>query len=263
MPILNYSILQDKNTGLPISATELEGMFFFGISIKDQSGNRMSEQDINFNIRSAMEEMEGFLNIKMVRQVIKENVQFSRNDFRHWGYVPTTYPVACPSKLVGFLGKIEQVTYPSSWLTVKKSNDGIAYHRSMYMVPSSDAVAVDNNSVIYSGVAPHVNYYGSSQVPFYWDVTYVTSFDRIPEDILMIMGKWATINIFAQLGDIILGAGIASQSLGIDGLSQSISTTSSATSSGYGSRIIQYKEDIKKSLPRLASKYKGMTLTSC
>jgi len=76
-----------------------------------------------------------------------------------------------------------------------------------------------------------------------------------------VIGKLAAINIFHQLGDIILGAGIASQSLGIDGLSQSISTTSSATNAGYGARITGYLADLKQARVDLKNKYDGNALT--
>lgn len=262
MPTVTYNIQSSKNDGLPLSPSELESLFFFGIGIKDQDGNRMSDADIAFNVRHATEEIEGFLNIKVTKQVISETQSYHLNDYQSWGYIPTTYPVICPYQLVGLLGKVEQVVYPSDWLTAKRTNDGIGYYRSMYLVPSA-AATTTQNTVVYSGVAPHMGHYGSRNIPHYWNARYVTSFDRMPEDILMAIGKLATINIFAQLGDIILGAGIASQSLGIDGLSQSISTTSSATSSGYGSRMVNYYKDLKEGMPRLKAKYGGITFTSC
>lgn len=263
MPTIQYNILSSKNNGLPLSASELEGLFFFGISIKDKAGNKMSESKIEFNIKNATEQMEGLLNIKMVKQVIQETEQYNINDYQSWGFVPTTYPVSCAGGITGFLGKVEQVIYPKEWISHKKSNDGISYWRSVHLIPTSEAATNPNNSVVYSGISPHMGHYGSKNIPNYWNIKYVTSFDRMPEDILMAIGKLATINIFAQLGDIILGAGIASQSIGLDGLSQSISTTSSATSSGYGSRIIQYQKDLKESLAQLQAKYKGFTTATC
>ena len=76
------------------------------------------------------------------------------------------------------------------------------------------------------------------------------------------IGKTAAINIFHIAGDLILGAGIASFSLGVDGLSQSISSTSSATNAGYGARILGYQDDIKKMMPILQAKYGGFTVTT-
>lgn len=56
-------------------------------------------------------------------------------------------------------------------------------------------------------------------------------------------------------GDLIAGAGVASQSLSIDGLSQSINTTASATSAGYGARIIQYSKELAGIMATLRSEY--------
>ena len=96
----------------------------------------------------------------------------------------------------------------------------------------------------------------------YWRVRYLTGFTEIPTDLLNVIGKTAAINIFHIAGDLILGAGIASFSLGVDGLSQSISSTSSATNAGYGARILGYQDDIKKMMPILIAKYGGFTVTT-
>lgn len=261
MPTLTYNILSSKNDGLPLSPSELESLYFFGIGIKDQAGNRMSEEDLSFTIKSAAEEIEGLLNIKITKQVIQESQSYNLDDYRAWGYIPTTYPVACASNLTGFLGQVEQVIYPKNWLSVKKSNDGISNHRSIYIIPTTEDSV--ENTVVYSGVAPHMGHWGARNIPNYWTVTYVTSFDRMPEDILNAIGKLAAINVFHQLGDIILGAGIASQSIGIDGLSQSIATTSSATNAGYGARVTGYLADLKLLIPRIKAKYGGILFTSC
>ena len=83
-------------------------------------------------------------------------------------------------------------------------------------------------------------YYGEADniFPNYWHAKYLTGFKKIPNDLLNVLGMLASINVLNIAGDIILGAGIASYSLSLDGLSQSISSTSSATNSGYGARII-------------------------
>jgi|GEM_PF-4030292 len=57
-------------------------------------------------------------------------------------------------------------------------------------------------------------------------------------------------------GDLLLGAGIAQQNISIDGLSQSIASTASATSSGYGAKIISYKDQLKTTMSTLKKKYK-------
>ena len=63
-------------------------------------------------------------------------------------------------------------------------------------------------------------------------------------------------------GDLIAGAGIASFSVGVDGLSQSIGTTSSATNAGYGARIISYQKQLKELMHILKAKYKSINIFS-
>lgn len=59
-------------------------------------------------------------------------------------------------------------------------------------------------------------------------------------------------------GDLIAGAGIASKSIGQDGLSQSLGTTSSATNAGYGARILSYGKRLPGILDTLKAKYTGV-----
>ena len=61
-------------------------------------------------------------------------------------------------------------------------------------------------------------------------------------------------------GDLIAGAGIATKSISIDGISQSIGTTASATNAGYGARIIQYDKQIKDQMATLRNYYLGMQM---
>jgi len=56
-------------------------------------------------------------------------------------------------------------------------------------------------------------------------------------------------------GDLIAGAGIAQQSLSVDGLTQQINTTASATNAGYGARILSYKRQINDMMKALRQKF--------
>ncbi len=82
----------------------------------------------------------------------------------------------------------------------------------------------------------------------------------LPEDILSALGMMASLYVLNPAGDLIAGAGIASKSIGIDALHQSINTTSSATNAGYGARIIQYQKDLKPLLKEIRSEYHGVQM---
>ncbi len=92
------------------------------------------------------------------------------------------------------------------------------------------------------------------------DETNADSYFAAPSDLIGLGGKYASCYQLNVAGDLIAGAGIASRSASIDGVSTSVGTTSSATNSGYGSRIIQYRKDIDKELPLIKRRYHGMPL---
>lgn len=253
--------LNSKKNDLPISPSELISRYFFGIPVVDNNNNVMTNDSLELYISSAVQSLEGFLNLKLTKQIVSETLHYNLNDFKNWGFLPTSFPVIKPHSLIGFVGKTQQVKYPIQWLSTKRTSDPLGHHRAVYLVPT--AGAPDEEGVVYSGITPHMGWFGQKTIPNYWTLTYCTSFNQQPQDLIDAVGKLAAINVFHQLGDIILGAGIASQSIGIDGVSQSISTTSSATNAGYGARITGYINDLKQARIDLKNKYDGMVLLSC
>lgn len=80
--------------------------------------------------------------------------------------------------------------------------------------------------------------------------------DTIPADIKEAVAIAAAIPVLAVAGDLILGAGIASMSTSVDGLSQSINSTQSAMYSGYSGRIEVLKTLLDKALESAKSHYR-------
>jgi len=249
-----------KQNELIMSPTELLETYFYGIKITDNDGKSMSDQMLKFYIQSATLEVEQALDLKIIPQIIQEDQDFWLQDYKSWGYVKFTYPIRKAFSLQGFINDVKQISYPTEWLSSRKTSDGKMYFRNLYMVPTNGAATT--NSVVFSGITPHLGFFGNKMIPNYWNGIYCTGFDTAPKDLVNYIGKLAAINVFHILGDIIIGAGIASQSIGIDSLSQSISTTSSATNAGYGARITGYLRDLKQSWPMMKSYYKGFTMQS-
>lgn len=81
--------------------------------------------------------------------------------------------------------------------------------------------------------------------------------DELPGDLTHLAAMVQSMMMLNVAGDLIVGAGIASKSISLDGLSQMINTTASATNAGYGARIIQYWKDIDRLVPALRAKYRG------
>lgn len=249
-----------KQNEIIMSPEEMLEIYFYGIKLVAQDGKVISNEMMRFYMTSATEEVENMLDIKLIPQVIEESQDFWLDEWASWGYIKVSYPIKKAHKLSGFINDVKQIEYPTEWLSSKKTSDGKMYFRNLYLVPTNGTAT--SSSVVFSGITPHLGFFGNNHIPNYWNIIYCTGFDKMPADLLNFVGKLAAINVFHILGDIILGAGIASQSIGIDGLSQSISTTSSATNAGYGARVTGYLADLKLMLPRIKAYYKGFNMTS-
>lgn len=260
MPSLSFHVVARKNDGLILSPSELIEIFLFGIPLRGKDGKYMSQTTIRTFIKAATEEIEKYLSIKIIKQVIKEDKDFNLNEFKNWSFVRTTYPVVKAHAMDGYINDTQQINYPKEWLSTRTTSDGSLYHRHIYLIPANSGVGT--NSIVYTGITPYLGFFGNSQIPNYWKMSYCTGFNSVPNDLLNFIGMLASLNIFMIMGDIVLPPGISSTSIGIDGLSQSLSSAVSSQSGAFGGRIKAYLTSIETSLKRLTNYYKGFEIQS-
>jgi hypothetical protein len=261
MSVITLRSSFSKNSGLVISPQELRRNYLYGITMNSPFANKInlnfSDDDIEFHIRAAQREIENYLALKLKRQIVTETLQFDNDNWRHWGYIPTTFQVVYPLRLEGFLNTTKTATYPMEWLSSKQdSTDGL-YFRQIYMVASGNTGAV-TNSVIFAGLLPNLGYMNAGKIPNYWTPSYVTGFadNKVPYDILQSVGEMATISLLLIAGANIFGfPGLQSTSLSIDGLSQSLSSNLNA----FGQRITQMNEALQKRLANQRDQYRGFS----
>jgi hypothetical protein len=109
----------------------------------------------------------------------------------------------------------------------------------------------------YSVYGPLWTGMGAKRYPGAFEFDYTTGYessDFVPEGLRSAIKKYATIKILAVVGDGLL-AGFSSQSISLDGLSESFSSTQSATSAYFGARIKQYRDEIKEWLEKNRYKF--------
>lgn len=258
MPNIKLHIKYTKNISTVITPRDLLDLYFYGIDTRAKDGSYISNNIYMGYIRAAQDEIEKYLGIKILRQVVEEDQHYYGSDWVSWGIMQTSFQVTEATSLIGFYGAQKHIDVPKEWLVAKKSSHDL-YHRSVWLVPNGQGNIT--SQAILGGTAPFALLGQGSQVPNYWKLRYITGFNKLPMDIVNVIGKLAAINIFNILGDLIIGNGISSQSIGIDGLSQSISTTATAGKSGYNARVTMYLADLKEALPRLKEFYTGIKFT--
>jgi len=264
MSTVNYTLKYRKNGELIISSSEALALYFYGINLDLASdGTVLSDEIVEFYIRAAQEEFERFFDIKLKPQLVTEKRTYHRDDYmsNNFPSVQTSFPVKEGLFIAGLLNDVEQIYYPQEWINWQESSDEM-YSRMINLVPTGSTLTSDTN-VIVMGIMNQIGFQSFRQVPNYWTVQYISGFDSIHYDILNIIGKSAAIGLFNVFGDIILGQpALANYSVSLDGLSQSIGTTNSATNAAFGARIINYQKEIKISVERLKRIYKGITFTA-
>lgn len=144
------------------------------------------------------------------------------------------------------------IDFPKPWIQVHDKELG-----GVNLVPAAGSLAYFVGQQI-----PIVHFSGAQLFPDLFRVEYRAGFERgkVPANVKQLISLLACFNILNPAGDMLGGAGVASYSLSMGGLSQSISTTSSATNAGYGSRLIQYDKDMKRLYPAIRAKYHGTGL---
>lgn len=93
--------------------------------------------------------------------------------------------------------------------------------------------------------------------PSAFEFDYQTGFETaafVPRDLRDLVGMYAAIKALDTIGDGLL-AGFSSQSVSLDGLSESFSSTQSATSAYFGARLKSYAEHIEVILQRNRYKF--------
>jgi hypothetical protein len=78
--------------------------------------------------------------------------------------------------------------------------------------------------------------------------------------ILQAIGYTAAMPILDTAGDLVLGAGISSQSISIDGISQSISSTAGVENAAYGARKMQYRKQLEDIDKQIRRRYRRMNM---
>jgi len=105
--------------------------------------------------------------------------------------------------------------------------------------------------------------YGTNRfIPDAFWIKYTAGFEsgKLPYLLKDVVGKVASYGPLFQAGELLLGAGIVSSNVGIDGLSQSVGTMASPSGGAYSSRIKAYQEEVKDIIPELIRYYKGIRL---
>lgn len=248
---------RDTFDDLLISVDEVKELFLFGVDLTDDFGNTMSDRLIEFYIRSAQDWLEKKIpGISLCPKTREEWHDYRLGDYVSYNFIKLfRYPLLSVEEVaIQFPLSQSILKFDPSWYRAESVGSQVN------LFPTQGTFS----SIIMSQGGSYIPlvYSGVEYVPHMMKVTYTAGFRKgdIPPQMKEIVGMKAAMGPLNIAGDLIAGAGVASKSISLDGLSQSVSTTSSATNAGYGARIIQYEKQIKDRLEGLREYYLGLQM---
>lgn len=236
-----------------LTVEQLKARYFFGTDLTAPDGTPLSDAVFEHYILSAIRWFEHELDIPILPTSFSELHDYYRGDYNSFNFIQLdNYPLICVDEFkVQYPSGQSVVVFPNEWLRINPASGQIQ------VVPTAGTLS--EVLVGAGGSFLPAIYNGLDYLPQLFNLTTVAGFEpgKVPRNIIDIIGMAASLGPYGIFGDLIAGAGIANLSLSMDGLSQTIGTTSSATNAGYGARIIQYTKQIKDQIPVLKRYYKG------
>lgn len=236
-----------------ITVDELKEYYLFGVSLIGDDGKPYARDMFEGYIRDAIGWFEREIDLSLKPVAVVESQDFNVADYDGWCFLQLNHvPVIAIDKIEFVLGNQSVFEVPAAWIHVKTDSGQIQ------LVPTAGSLG--------TAMLTTPGNFGSllirmfSRVPDYIRVTYRHGFSirNIPPEFKNLIAYRASFGPLNIAGDMLGGAGIASASLSQDGISQSYSTTSSATNAGYGARLIQYTKEIKERMPAIKRYYHGI-----
>lgn len=247
--------MADIFTALPLDKAWLVNRALVGIDLTDDDGNEYPDAIYTHALQAAVAALESDLSIK-IADVEAFSTREDVIDYEAEGYYLQNLafrPLRSITRFAVRFGAFPASDLPLSWCQIASETFG-----QLYVVPGPEWIDSYNFSA-----GTLVGRLGTlTPRPFQpgWFIFEGThGFDDStgwPADLLDAISIVASLLILDTAGDLIVGAGIASKSVSIDGLGTTINTTSSATNSGYGARVIQSRKRLDSLMLGLRRKYK-------
>lgn len=266
----NYKVPEGE-WGTVITPDDIRYTYLWGTDFKATNGMSFTDEQIQWFIDAGLAEMERVLNISIQKKRIKSTLTIDQKHLTR----KQDYDIEDPlydfhfSKIQRY-GRIQTKQRPllkvSRCTLINRGENGEPDY--VDLLPST--TLDKKNGVIkflrrpfkpndtWGGINAAISPYGAetwNNHLFYavdYDAGYETS-DDIPKDLRQRIGEMIAIAMLNIIGDGLM-SGFSSSSLSMDGVSESFSSTQSATSAYFGARIAVYQKEVQEYIS--ANKFK-------
>lgn len=255
----NYRVPEGE-WGTVVTPDDCRFTFLWGTDFKATNGSMFTDEQIQWFIDAATAEMARQLNITIVKRRIKSEFTVEQKNLKKGvDYDDEETPYDFSFRKIQRYGMIQTKQRPvlnvtRCTLINKGQNDDVD------LLPS--VIPDKKNGVLkflkrpwkpsdtHVGISDSISRYGAEtwNSHLFYAVDYDAGFessDEVPADLRHMIGKMAAISLLNVIGDGLM-SGFSSSSLSMDGVSESFSSTQSATSSFFGARIAVYQKEVQE-----------------
>ena len=177
---------------------------------------------------------------------IKNPISFYPRKPGHWIDIHFPYPsLLRVDQLYGAVANTRVVQINNEWIEIASQSGFVQ------LVPFNTEIAFDFVGLIWVEALRN-----AVPIPNFWHYNLLAGLRECPGDILELTGRHAAIPILTSAGAAFRG-GYSSQSISRDGVSESVSYTSSAIYGVYSASIEDYRNWIRENLPAIRNRYRG------
>lgn len=236
-----------------ISVEELKNHYLFGVSLIDGQGQPFPDSLYQWYIKSAVSWVERMIDVPLRPLVIEDEKQdYDQNQYEKNIWIQLDhYPVISVEAIRMVIPpKQTAINFDMDWVELDEVSGTIN------IIPGASQILLGSASVWVPTLMTR------RFLMNVWHIDYTAGFQKgqVPYDIRDLVGKVAALGPLNIAGDLVFGAGLAAQSVNVDGLMTSIQTTQSPTNAGYGARILEYWREIKQQWPIIRRHYKGVPI---
>jgi len=206
-----------------LTVDNLKRWFMFGLDLTDDDGYPFPMSMFEFAIRAAVDNLEKVIQVKLKpTTVLDERHDYFRNDYIDFAYIQlNNWPVISVERIaLKYPTAQAEISFPIEWAQLRKTRGQI------HLIPTTGSLS----QIMIGTGGDYLNFVwrGMDFMPDLWRIDYTAGFGTglCPNDVVGIVGKLACFYPLNLAGDLVGGIAIASKSIGIDGLSQSVNTTS-------------------------------------
>lgn len=230
-----------------IDGNFLRQKYLWGMNLTSEEGEPLPNEMLEQHIEAAQDRIQRALDLQLEPTTFVDEIDYYVSDYQNWSFLNLYHrPVLEIKKLDMIFAGGSLVTFPKEWIKITEDKGTIQ------LFPTTGTLG----SMIITGAGNWLPIVLRrwKYAPQLWRVEYIAGFEsgQCPASIIDIIAKEAIIGVSSSFIDVVVGFGVGSQNISVDGISQG------TTMLAEHPRVRQYRKDVEEFWTKLSHHFRGI-----